>query len=165
MDDDKVIMVESPEYNGPERRDRLVIGPCGCHPKHQRILEDHDKKFAIIEAARERRGEHMEQAHGDIYEEIKKVERSRVPNRIFYLFVTVYSGLFILGIVSVYSGMHQNALAFQKGLSDVKVMQAELKATAANTGQRVGDMKDEIRELKRDLKDRMKLTPSPTTGR
>jgi hypothetical protein len=128
--------VESPGYEGPERRDRLVIGTCDCHSKHQRILDDHDREIASIKSSRE-------DQHRDMWTDIK----SKVPNKLFYLFISVFSGLFILGIASVYQGMHRNALAFQEGLASVKVTQREIKVILDNTREKVTDLSKEVRTI------------------
>jgi hypothetical protein len=146
--------VEAPGYEGPERREFTSL--CDHHTEHSRVLADHDKELDRIRAAADQRREASGKAHGDLYEEIKRVERSRVPNRLFYTFISVYSVLFIFGIVSVYKGMTQNALTFQGGLAEVKVMQAEtrseLKAAISGAEAKVSSMKEEIKDLKRDFR-------------
>jgi len=149
-------LVESPGYQGPERRDRLVIGPCECHLKHTRILQEHDEQIKNIKEHNEARDKYIddrtERQHFNMWEGIKK----KVSNKLFYLYISVYSGLFILGIVSVYTGMHNNALAFKEELTKVRVIQAEIKtgleASSKMTDQRIGDLKEDIKDLRKDLK-------------
>jgi capsule polysaccharide export protein KpsE/RkpR len=139
----KAMAIGGTGYDGPERRG-AVAEYCPHHAEHLRILNDHDRELGLLRASAESRRDASTKAHGELYEEIKMVERSRVPSRLFYVFVSVYSVLFILGIVSVYKGMHQNALVFQAGLSEVKVVQAEAKAEIAG-------ISDSLHELKKDL--------------
>jgi cell division protein FtsL len=146
--------VEAPGYEGPECREFMMT--CDRHAEHGRVLADHDKELDRLRTAMDQRREASGKAHGDLYEEIKRVERSKVPNRLFYTFISVYSVLFVLGIVSVYKGMNQNAITFHDGFAQVRVMQAEtkseLKAAISSAETKVSGMKDEIKDLKRDLR-------------
>lgn len=137
-------------YQGPERRQKVVLARCANHAEHQRVLKDHDKAIGGLQGEMADRRKTSSEAHGKIYEEIRVVDRSKVPSKLFYLFVSVYSVLFIAGIVSVYQGMHKNALTFKDGITDVKLMQAELKTAISNTQVQINDLKDEVGDLKSD---------------
>lgn len=145
-------VVESSDYRGPERR----ADQCSCHLKHQRVLDQHDKDLESIKVDREKRRKDWEDKteshHKDMWEDIK----AKVPNKLFYLFISAYSLLFIAGILSVYTGMHQSALTFQAGISEVKVMQAELKAelktVIVTTESQVRDIREDLKDLHQDLK-------------
>ena len=151
-------VVESSDYRGPERR----ADQCSCHLKHQRVLDQHDKDLESIKVDREKRRkdweDRMDVHHRDMWTDIK----AKVPNKLFYTFISVYSLLFIFGIVSVYKGMHQSALAFQSGISDVKVMQTELKASVKAAESRIDDVRAEVRDLKQDIKAHMDWTQQKT---
>ncbi len=93
------IMINTPEYKGEERRKTLIIEPCLCHKKHERVLHDHDEDIKILKQDHEK---DMEQNHGDhtlMWEDIKE----KVPNRLFYLFVTIVVG----GLAFVYTEIHK----------------------------------------------------------
>ena len=151
--DQHAVLIDSPGYKGPERREVLIIGPCACHREHQRILQDHEDEIKELQNNREKQRDHAEKAHGAIYSEINTVDRSKVSNKLFYLYITVYSLFFIGGIVSVYTGMNKNALMFKDGLTEVKVMQSELKTTLKNTDSRIQDLKEEFKDIRAEFKD------------
>ena len=114
---------------------------CPYHTKHDQLLQSHDKDIDALSAKFDVARERSSQSHADIYTEIKTVDRSKVSTNLFYLFISVYSALYLLGIVFVYKGMHQNSLTFLTGISEVKTMQVELKG-----------LTDEITEIRQDLK-------------
>ena len=82
--------VYTPDYAGPERRKVLevVVKKCFCHAKHERILEDHETDIRDMKV---------------INSDSVKALSSKVPNRLFYLFV----GIVIVGLAFVYDGIHK----------------------------------------------------------
>lgn len=131
---------------------RRTTVSCPYHTTHDRILKDHDKALDEFQAEIAGMRENSSRSRAEIYNEIKTVERSKVSTNLFYLFISVYSVLYLLGIMSVYRGMHQNSLTFQAGITDVKVMQAEMKAGLSATDQRVKSITDDIGDLRGDIK-------------
>lgn len=134
----------------PQARKASVL--CPYHPTHDRILKDHDKAIDDFQSTLSDLRKNSSQSRAEIYNEIKTVERSKVSTNLFYLFISVYSVLYILGIISVYRGMHQNSLTFQSGITDVKVMQAELKAGLSSADQRIQSVTDDIKDLRNEVK-------------
>jgi hypothetical protein len=160
----KVLQVQSPDYEGPERRDTIFITQCECHAKHTRILDDHDGEIKGIKNdlkkgfqslhddlghRREIIDKRIEASGRELWDETKVLERGKVSNRLFYTFITVYSVLFIGGIIAVYTGMHNNAITFTQGISEVKIMQ-----TQTNTN--VDNIKEDVNELKTEFKEYIK---------
>ncbi len=139
VEDERRVVVDVPSYKGPDRREaEIVISQCGCHPKHQRILDDHDKEIDDLKVQIENRRKEVnnkmvkdkdwgEREHQGMWEGIK----SKVPNHLFYLFVSVFAVLYIIGIVAVYTGMHKIDKSLSTELSgiktEVKVMSTTLK--------------------------------------
>jgi chaperonin cofactor prefoldin len=117
----EIEFVDSSNYKGPERREAIVVTQCKCHPKHTRILDDHDKELNGLKEdlahRRELLDQRIERIVNNMGEDIKIVDRGKVPNRLFYIFISAYSALFILGIITVYTGMHQNSLNFMQGIN------------------------------------------------
>jgi hypothetical protein len=136
-------------YSGPDRR--LSVS-CGYHLQHQRILEDHDGDLAELRRGLEQQRRDASSAHGDIYTELKGVDRAKVSNKLFYLFISAYSLLFIAGIVSVYKQATQATITFQEGIADVKLMQTELRSALKNAEARIADINTEVRDLKADIR-------------
>jgi hypothetical protein len=122
------IHIDSPQYQGPDRREDSALH-CVCHPKHTRILTDHDEALKALRVDLTRRREILDQRIAEedkkLWEETKALERGKVSNKLFYIFVCVYSVLFISGIVTVYQGMHSNAINFLGGINDLRTEQAE----------------------------------------
>jgi cell division protein FtsL len=156
------LQVRTPGYKGPERR--IIPKECLCHHKHTRILEDHDGELRMIKSdlkdgfkqvhddlahRREILDQRITNGHREIWDETKILERGKVSNKLFYTFITVYSVLFIAGIIAVYTGMHNNALTFTQGISDVKIMQTKTDA-------KVEELSNELQEVKTDVKDLIK---------
>ena len=139
MNDKRKITVDVPAYQGPDRRTAdIVLSQCACHPKHERILKDHDSNIATltktIESRRVEVNSKMEKEKGSIKNDHKLMWddiKAKVPNKLFYLFISVYSVLFIIGIVAVYTGMHKidKSLTTQMGSinTEVKVVSTTLK--------------------------------------
>lgn len=134
MADERMIMLDLPDYKGPDRRGdgKIVVTQCQCHPKHERVLQDHDKKFndlegriTVIEQLRERRrrevDQHIDESHKEMWGDIKKLNEAKVPNKLFYLFISTFSVLFIGGIITVYTGMHEIDKGLGKSIADLKV--------------------------------------------
>ena len=105
------------EYKGPERR--ITSVHCACHVKHVKQLTDHEKDIEIMQAD-------SKKDHREIWTDIK----AKVPNHLFYLFISVFSVLYIVGIIAVYTGMHKidKSLSTQIGgiNTEVKVMSTTL---------------------------------------
>lgn len=139
MNDKRDITIDVPSYKGPERRSaEIVLSQCACHPKHDRILKDHDDSIATLEKSLESRRQEvnskMEVHYSDAKEDHKIMWdgiKSKVPNHLFYIFITVYSVLFVAGIVTVYTGMHTIDKNLTEQISSVKtevqVMSTTLK--------------------------------------
>lgn len=136
----KPVMIETPNYKGPERREAILVTQCNCHDKHTRILTDHDDAlkqlrldqkdgFKVIHDdlahRREVLDKRIDDGNKELWDETKILERTKVPNRLFYVFVSAYSLLFIAGIVAVYQGMHNNSLDFIAGITELKEEQNE----------------------------------------
>lgn len=91
--------IESPEYSGVERRKMLVLQHCNCHPKHEKVLNDHTEMLKEMRLDTKDREERRTQEHGIIEGDLK----GRVEKKIFYLFIAIT--ISILGFV--YNGIHQ----------------------------------------------------------
>lgn len=140
----KQVQMDLPTYKGPDRRgdEQLIVTQCGCHPKHERVLSDHDKRIdALTKDINERRKEidsRMERGYKDLVRDVVGLEKSKVTNRLFYLFISVYSVLFIGGIITVYTGMNRvdKNLTVQMGdlKTEVKVIDTKVSShvTASN---------------------------------
>ncbi len=136
---DREIVIDVPSYKGPDRRSaEIVLSQCACHPKHDRILKNHDDSISrlekTIESRRQEVNSKMETHYSDAKEDHKIMWdgiKQKVPNHLFYIFITVYSVLFVAGIVTVYTGMHKidKNLTTQIGSvnTEVKVMSNTLK--------------------------------------
>lgn len=140
------VMIETAGYKGPDRRGEspIVIAQCQCHPKHERVLHDHDERIKNIEEGRERRRESLDkeidEKHNNMWEAIK----SKVSNPVFYVFITVYTFFFVAGIAAVYTGMHK----IDKNLTE-KI--AEVKAEVAVTNTKIEYNTASIRRVEKQV--------------
>ncbi len=84
-----------------------------------------------------------EKEHSGMWEGIK----SKVPNHLFYLFVSVFSVLYIIGIVAVYTGMHKIDKSLSTQISgvktDVKVMSTALQYLDKKVDDHIVEFKQE----------------------
>lgn len=89
MANDKSVVIQTPDYQGPERRSEVevVVKKCFCHREHERRLDDHERDI------HEAKSENTDR---------DKAIASKVPNRLFYLFV----GIVVAGLAFVYNGIH-----------------------------------------------------------
>jgi hypothetical protein len=103
----EIKFVDSSGYKGPERRETIVVTQCKCHPKHTRILEDHDKELNGLKEdlahRRELLDQRIERIVNNMGEDIKIVDRGKVPNRLFYIFISAYSAFGGRGLREHYS--------------------------------------------------------------
>lgn len=141
----QTIVIDVPGYKGEDRRQ--FSAPCDCHKKHERVLSDHDIALGDVESSIkgivserkhdwEEHDKRREDSLKDLWDDVKIMDRSKVPNKLFYLFVSAYSVLFILGLITVYTGMHKNTLTFTVEAGEIKssiaIVKKEMQYRTAN---------------------------------
>ncbi len=82
--------IYTPDYSGPDRRREMevVVKKCFCHTRHEQILDNHGEDIRDIKINCGDSG---------------KAIASKVPNKLFYLFVVIIIG----GLGVVYNGVHK----------------------------------------------------------
>lgn len=107
------IIVNHPFYQGADRRtETLVMSPCDCHKKHEKVLEDHSIRINKLE-------DHHVSDTGEIYREM----RTKTPMKLFYFIV----GLFFMAVLATLGTILMNIHSVDKAVAVIAVQ------VAANT--------------------------------
>lgn len=127
---EKKIFIDTPEYKGEDRRKtELVITHCDCHMKHTSKIGDHDVRLSKIENGTKKMEDRLEDRMDENHKEMWKDIKAKVPNRLFYIFISVYSVFFIGGIIAVYTGMNKINLNLTKNIHNVETRLTERIST------------------------------------
>lgn len=104
------IIIDHPFYQGADRRtETLVMAPCDCHKKHEKVLTDHDERIGKLE-------DHHTRDTGKIYEEI----RTKTPMKLFYFIV----GLFFMAVLATLGTILMNIHSVDKAVAVIAVQVA-----------------------------------------
>lgn len=76
-----MVDVITPDYQGPERRQTLVVEQCACHMKHDAVLKRHSGELKEIRDLRETQ-------HSDMWDDIKQ----KTPIKLFIVAILIVSG-------------------------------------------------------------------------
>lgn len=136
---------ELEDYRGPDRR---YVGPerrgCDCHAKHESMILDHSRQLEQLYKDREDRRKEWEEKMTSSHERIWKGIESKVSSRLFYLFITAYTSLFVMGVVTLYGKFENNVASIQQTLTEVRLAQTEVKVSLNNTEVRISEIRDHL---------------------
>ena len=90
--------IHTPDYDGPNRRQH-----CYCHPKHDKVLKDHDEELKEMRRENKARDKDADEAHGKLWSNMDLLQREKVEKRLFYLLITSVFAV----MAFVYMGIHK----------------------------------------------------------
>ena len=150
--------IEAPlVYTGPERR-----LSCICHPKHTRILADHDAKLkqheenlsSVIDEIKRRREELDRRTDGK-FTEIWGAIRSKLSARVFLALVLAFGGTFFATIFFIYRDSQAIRLDIMKAITEVKA-ELHVVSTDVKIGNvRIGNIERGISKLETDYEEHL----------
>ena len=158
-DGKKQVVIDVPSYKGPDRRgeEPIVIAQCRCHPKHEKVLADHEADInELKQDLKERRAaldERIATNHRELEEDIMALERSKLPNRLFYLFIGTFSVLFIVGIITVYSGLNAAKLSLTEKIGEIKTEVKVVEVKVQNHVDSAEKIEDKLESIDRKIDD------------
>jgi len=101
------IIINHPFYQGADRRkETLVMAPCDCHKKHEKVLRDHSERIVKLE-------DHHTYDTGEIYKEM----RTKTPMKLFYFIV----GLFFMAVLATLGTILMNIHSVDKAVAVIAV--------------------------------------------
>lgn len=88
----------------------------------------------------------------------KKISE-KTPSKLFYLFISIFTIIYISGMVATYKKANENTLIFQNGLTSLRVTQTELKERLTYTADKtdkveigIDKLQDKLEEAIRDIR-------------
>jgi hypothetical protein len=101
------IIVNHPFYQGHDRRtETLVMTPCDCHKKHEKILDDHSVRISKLE-------DHHISDTDKIYDAIQ----TKTPIKLFYFIV----GLFFMAVLATLGTILMNIHSVDKAVAVIAI--------------------------------------------
>lgn len=102
-------------------------------------------------------GERFLTASQDAQKELDK----KTPSKLFYLFISTFTILYLYGLISVYTKSTQNILAFTQGFTSIRITQTKLAekldytiAKSDHIETEILKLRDQVSEILNKIKDK-----------
>lgn len=115
------VVIDSPNYQGEDRRGGTIkITHCDCHMKHTSKIGDHEKSIGKIQNGITKLKDDMYQRMDIAHESMRSDIKQKVNNRLFYIFISVYSAFFIGGVVTLYMSLNDMNVSLMTNITETK---------------------------------------------
>lgn len=143
-------LINTPNYNGPDRRSTMQP-LCGYHFQHVQILNAHDTKIKDLEINHKDDIKDVEQKMSDRSKDLWDDMKTKASNKLLYTFIIGYTAFFVLGIATVYTGMHKFDKNISKELSILKEEVSKSNVHLLYQKQLTSDLKEEIKNINKKI--------------
>ena len=152
------LMIDTERYKGPDRRKESSIALCGYHFEHAQILKTHNVKINDLETNHREDIKDVENKVSTRSKELFGEMKTKASNKLLYMFIIGYTAFFVVGIATVYKGMHD----FDKNISEkISVVREEVSKSNVHLLYQRGlttDLKNGMKDINKKIDDHISQT-------